>query len=168
MRRVAITGLTIMLLMTSASIAAASVPAKQHAVPKDACALVNDEQVDALVPSATSAPTPQAPNGVGCHWDDGSDAPTLNTLTVSVLKIPGVPVAQLKLSMQVDAKDNHGEVVKGVGTFATQRSVIPPNTEVDVLVKPLLLTVEFSGSGPVTDDQKAATLAIAKAVAKQL
>jgi hypothetical protein len=168
-RWAAIAALTMTALVGSAPLASAAVPAKQHTLPKDVCALVTDEQVAALVPSATSDPTASTKANAGCRWDDGREVPTsLNSLNVTVVKLSGVPTAQVKLSMKGDALDNDGEIIKGLGSFATQQSVIPPNTEVGVWIPPLLVTVEFSGGAPVTNDEKAKTLDIARAVVNKL
>jgi hypothetical protein len=158
-----------MLVVASTSAAFASVPAKKHKLPKDPCALVSDEQIATLVIDAASESLDSTPQEVGCSWRDGKDVPTsLASFNVNITKFVGIPMSQIKLSMNAEAHDDGVTIIKGLGAIAFQRSVIPPNSEVQVLIGRLLLDVEFSGGAPVTDDQVAQTLAIAKAVAKKI
>jgi hypothetical protein len=157
------------LVIASMSTAFATVPAKKHKLPKDPCALVTDEQIAALVIDAKAEPLDPTPLEVGCSWRDGKDVPTsLASFNVNVTKFTGVPIDQIKLSFNAEAHDKGSKIIKGMGGIAFQESVIPPNSEVQVLLGKILLDVEFSGDGPVTADQVAQTLAIAKAVAKKI
>jgi hypothetical protein len=164
-RWIAVTAMAGALLAASVTSAAGTVPAKGK-VPKDACALLSNEQVASLVPEVESAPTDKTKVSVGCHWQ--SSGLSLATVNVTVTKLPGTPVAQIKLSLKTDVKDNHGTILKGVGDFAVQQSVIPPNTEIKALKHKLLVDVEFSGDHPVTSSDEAQTLVLAKAVLKKI
>ena len=159
---------TLVLLAGTVSIASAAVPTKQHKVPKDACALVTDAEVATLVPSANPGDPTAATEGpaasASCYWDtDGS----ITTLTVKVSKIPA-PLPQIKFALKAEAHDPGSTPIKGLGSVAFQKSAIPPNSEVTALIGKLLLNVEFSGSAPATDAEKAATLVLAKSVAKKV
>lgn len=154
----------VLLVGASASTATAAVAAKKHKLPKNVCALLSNSQVATLVPNATGSSSPQpSPNERECSWrDESPDATSLNSLNVTVTKLP-IPTAEAKAALKAEAKREAGAyVIKGLGTFAYQHSAIPPNTEVKLLYGKFLLDVEFSGSGPVTGDEKTKTIEITR------
>jgi hypothetical protein len=157
-----------LLVTIGASAVDGAVPAKGGNLPKDACALLSAADVAELVPSATAEPVNVTKTTIGCVWQDPGPTPgVLDNLSVTVNKLPATP-AQVKASLQAEAKATDAERVKGLGDAAFQVSRISVTTEVAVLKGKLLVGVHFSGADAVTDEQAAATLALARKVVKQV
>ncbi|HMK13112.1 MAG TPA: hypothetical protein VK461_16090, partial [Acidimicrobiales bacterium] len=71
----------------------------------------------------------------------------------------GVPVDQVKLSLQAEAKE-HGKVVDGLGDFGIVKSTVAGQASVIAVKGPLLFTLDLSARG--AENQQDAVAALAK------
>jgi hypothetical protein len=95
-----------------------------------------------------------------CRWDTEQ---TLSDIVLSVSNLPSsVPLSQLKLALQAEAKDPGHKSVSGLGDYATVSSVIPANAEVKVLTSKLLLDIEYSSNDPLGSTRQDDVVALAK------
>ena len=148
------------MLVVGAFLATPAAAAKPK-LPKDACALVSDDDVAALVEGTTPVPTKSA-KGVRCNWSATNGTAGL---TVTIVKNRGVTEQILKSTAEAEG----GSTVGKLGTFATQHSVNEQNTQVQVLFRNLVIQVSFDTSErDVTTAEEAATLDVARTVVKEL
>jgi hypothetical protein len=145
--------------------------AKSASFPSDACKLLTLSEITPLIPTATEGTaSPSTNNGplkeVGCRWEAPFDPAGPIVLQDIVLKVstlpPGTPFSQLKFLMDAEAKDPGHEKVSGLGESAFVSSVIPPNAEVQVLLKKLLFNIEYSSDDPLGSTRQDEVVALAK------
>jgi hypothetical protein len=137
--------------------------AKKASLPTDACKLLTTQEVEPLVTGTnpgTSATTSPGPNEVVCRWETET---TLQDVVVTVTQLPSsVPSSQLKLSLQVEGKDQGNKIVSGFGDVAIVTSSIPADADVKVLSGHTLLDVDYMSDNPLASTRQDDVVALAK------